>query len=167
MRLLLETEAVRLAKDRLKPADKRALRQMVSKLENARRNAALYAELDLALHEKIWELSGNQTLKKLLTQVTVPLFAMGTIIRSVRNLHKRMSQVKENPSDHVKLVEKICDGTTAEAVAEMKKHLTQNSSYTRENFARFLDQPQKPAEDSTAKLRKFLPAKSSRRRVSI
>lgn len=167
VRLLLETEAVRLAKERLKPADKRALRSLVNKLENSRGNAGLYAELDLALHEKLWELSGNQTLKKMLMQVTVPLFAMGTIIRSARTFGEETLQTKDNRSDHYELIEKICDGTTDEAVAAMEKHLTQNSSYTRENFERFLAEPQKSTEKPIEKSREASSAKISQRRNTV
>lgn len=138
VRLLLETEAVRLAKPRLKSADKRQLRSLVTKLENSWRNIEVYAALDLALHEMIWELSGNQLLKKLLMQATVPLFAMGTIIRAAPTFNAEALRTKKTTSDHTELIEKICDGTTDEAVEAMRTHLTQNSSYTRENFELFL-----------------------------
>lgn len=91
LRVLLESEAVRAAKKRITEADKKALRSHAAKLESSKKNYKVHAELDLSLHEKIWEIAGNETLSKLLVQVTVPLFAMGNIVR-----HSKML-VEEQP----------------------------------------------------------------------
>lgn len=147
LRLLLEAEAVRQAKRRLTEADKRQLKAMVGKLESSRANPTLYRELDLGLHEKIWELSGNGTLGKLLTQVTVPLFAMATITSSTKFIRASQSRDDHQPSDHTTLVEKLCDGTSAEAVEAMQSHIERNWKNIRQFFAEFvkIEQAGRPA----------------------
>lgn len=137
VRVLLESEAVRLAKARMTEADKRRLHKSAVKLEAAQGNVRAYVEQDLMLHRQIWELSGNQTLQRLLVQATGPLFAMGSIIRNAKLENQNQPDTKEQINDHVRLVAKICDGTPDEAVHAMHEHLTLNSKYTRENFERF------------------------------
>lgn len=145
LRLLLEAEAVRQAKRRLTEADKKQLKTMVGKLESSRANPKLYRELDLNLHEKIWELSGNGTLCKLLTQVTVPLFAMATITSSAKFIRARQSGDDHQPGEHTTLIEKLCDGTDAEAVEAMQAHIQRNWQNVRQFFAEFIKTEQEQA----------------------
>lgn len=138
-RLLLEGEIVRQAQARLTDEDKKQLKAMARKLESVVNNPQLYAELDLALHERIWELSGNQTFGKLLTQITSPLFAMGTIMRYSTAVKDGHAKKLDRPSDHTRLIAAICDGTADEAVRAMREHITHNWKPTRQGVAELLD----------------------------
>lgn len=144
-RLLLEGEIVRQAHARLTEEDKRQLKAMARKLESAVNNPQLYAELDLALHERIWELSGNQTFRKLLAQITSPLFAMGTIMRYSAGAGARAKKL-DRPSDHTQLIAALCDGTAEEAVRAMRGHITHNWKPTRQGVEELLET--KPAAKS-------------------
>lgn len=129
LRLVLEAEAVRLAKPRLKDREKKRLRDLAGAMKNVRGTALQVVQIDLELHEAIWQLSGNETLCKHLILLTRPLFAFGVIMR-----HSRM-----NPSnaayyeigDHVGLVDRICDGTVKEAVEAIQSHIRENWDRTR------------------------------------
>lgn len=137
VRLLLETEAVRLAHGRLTEADRRELRAMAAEVERARADQQRRASLDLALHDRLWHLSGNRTLQALLRQITAPLFAMGVIVRAspaIRTLRPDPLQ----PADHRVLVDAICDAPSAEqAVEAMRAHVTQNWRRIKEHLATF------------------------------
>lgn len=139
LRVLLEAEAVRAAKARITEADKKTLRSWAAKLEGSKKNYNAHAELDLGLHEKIWELAGNETLSKLLAQVTVPLFAMGNIVRHSKVFVEERTKTKIEPVDHTLLVEKICDGSVKEAVAAIQSHVTHNWKHIREYFEEFIE----------------------------
>jgi DNA-binding GntR family transcriptional regulator len=139
-RLLLETEVVRQAKEKLTDDNRKQLKAMARKLESVVNNPQLYAELDLQLHGRIWELSGNQTFQRLLEQITTPLFAMGTITRYAARYAAGGGRAKSpaRPSDHIKLIEAICDGTREEAVTAIQEHVTQNWQMTREKVEELL-----------------------------
>ncbi|MGE0130244.1 MAG: GntR family transcriptional regulator [Blastocatellales bacterium] len=140
-RLLLETEVVRQAKENLTDDDRKQLKAVARKLESVVNNPQLYAELDLQLHGRIWELSGNQTFQKLLEQITTPLFAMGTITRYAARYAAgdgRRAKSLARPSDHIKLIEAICDGTREEAIAAIQEHVTYNWRMTREKVEELL-----------------------------
>lgn len=138
VRLLLETEAVRLAKEAITTADKKALQAFANKFKNAHSNQRQYAQLDIQFHEKLWEMSGNETLKKLLQQVTIPLFAMGTIIRYSKEIAPKKIHTNNGEDIHLRLIGAMCDGTTEEAVEAIREHLTENSNYRRQIFEKFL-----------------------------
>lgn len=125
MRLLLESEAVRLAHGRLAAADRADLRARVKELDQSRDNPERHARLDLALHERIWELSGNRTLRGLLHQITAPLFAMGVIMRTSRAAQE-LRQRSAKPADHRELIEALCGGSVEQAMAAMRSHIGKN-----------------------------------------
>ncbi|HEY8551589.1 MAG TPA: GntR family transcriptional regulator [Vicinamibacterales bacterium] len=136
VRLLLESEAVRLAHARLDDDRRRELREMVADLERAESDPQRRASLDLALHDRLWQLSGNQTLQTLLRQITAPLFAMGVILRASPAL-RTLGRSETPPADHRVLIDAICDGTAEEAVAALQAHLRQNQERIKEHLATY------------------------------
>ena len=141
VRLLLEAEAVRLAKARLTDADRAAMRAAADQLRRAAGSTERFAELDLALHRRIWEISGNQTIAKLLGQITSTLFAMATVLRNAR-LQRGQSASAVPHGDHTTLVETICEGTEEEAVEAIRFHLTENWSVIRRLFGEYFEECQ-------------------------
>lgn len=131
LRLLLEAEAVRLAKPRMKDREKSQLRELATAMRNVKGSARYTVQLDLELHEAIWKLSSNETLCKHLVLLTRPLFAFGVIMR-----HSRINPANGNGTqyeigDHVGLVDRICDGSVKEAVEAIQVHIKENWDRTR------------------------------------
>lgn len=121
-RLLLETGAVRLARKRMTDGDRGRLRAMAAAVEAAGRSIERFAQLDLDLHRAIWELAGNRAIARLLEQVTAPVFAMATVVRSAGPRAAR----SHARGGHTALVEAICAGNEKEAAAAIRAHLTAN-----------------------------------------
>jgi DNA-binding GntR family transcriptional regulator len=137
VRLLLESEAVRLAHARLTPDDRRELKAIVAALEAARADQQRHAQLDLALHDRLWQLSGNATLEMLLRQITAPLFAMGVIVRLAAAKRPTRASATPPPADHRVLIEAICDDSVEAAVEAMRAHVTYNWQRIKEALAQF------------------------------
>jgi DNA-binding GntR family transcriptional regulator len=139
VRILLETEVVRLTRARIDDAGRARLRAMAEELNRLRHETEAFPERDLALHRLIWDLSGNRTMAKLLLQAATPLFAMSTVMRTIRLRSSGMEQ-EIRRGDHTDLVEAICSGTEEQAVEAMRHHLTENWLKFREELGRFLQQ---------------------------
>ncbi|MEO7652703.1 MAG: GntR family transcriptional regulator, partial [Bryobacteraceae bacterium] len=134
IRLLLECAAVRQAALRLTRATRTELRGIARQMA-AEQDATRFAQLDLQLHHRIWELSGNRTITKLLDQVTGPLFAMSLLMRSAEQ-RRRRNDIRRG--DHRQLVEAICTGKEKPAEDAMRLHLTENWPVIKERITRFL-----------------------------
>ena len=100
-RLVLEAEAIRLAIRAMTPATHRYLQDLAARMDN---NLNVTSELDLAFHEKIWDLSGNATLRKILLQITAPLFAMGAIMRHGRRGAEAEKRAAFRRSSHASII---------------------------------------------------------------
>ncbi len=82
VRMVLEAEALRLAKANLTPVAERQIKQTIVKMETLDPSPAVAAtRLDLELHRRIWRLSGNEYLERMLVTLTAPLFAHATLTR--------------------------------------------------------------------------------------
>jgi len=139
-RLLIEPETVRLARRHATRLDKQRLRELCKRLNDASDNANLFAQLDLEFHENIWKLSGNETLCKILLQITTPLFAMGSIMRNSWRYRERQGKPEFRLGGHSAVVDKICDGSEEEAAAAMRKHISENWKTNRRHLEVYLSQ---------------------------
>jgi DNA-binding GntR family transcriptional regulator len=135
VRLLLETEAVRLAHGKLTDQDRAELRAMAKEMA-AERDFARFSQLDFLLHQRIWAASGQTTIAKVLTHLSAPLFAMSLLMRSAEQ--RTRTRGDQRRGDHTPLVEAICSGTVEEAVAAMRFHLTENWTSIRARLEQFL-----------------------------
>jgi DNA-binding GntR family transcriptional regulator len=135
VRVLLETEAVRLARQRLTKVKKAELKALAREM-SSERDAARFGQLDLQFHQTIWAACGNATMGRLLTQVATPLFAMSLLMRTQEQM--RRSQKELRRGDHTPLATAICDGQEAEALAAIRLHLTENWSAIKQRLAAFL-----------------------------
>lgn len=79
VRMVLETEAMKLARARMTPEVAATLKALVDKMEVWSGEMAEAAELDLKFHRTIWEASGNPYLVKTLDSLLTVLFAHKTI----------------------------------------------------------------------------------------
>jgi DNA-binding GntR family transcriptional regulator len=79
VRLILETEAMKLARAHMTEEIAAALTALVNKMESWDGETAEAAKLDLSFHRTIWEASGNPHLVKTLESLVTVLFAYKTL----------------------------------------------------------------------------------------
>jgi DNA-binding GntR family transcriptional regulator len=104
LRVILEVFAARSAAERMTADDfvelERRLEALGQNVESNHYYAA--AQADLEFHRYVWQCSGNETMCSLLEQVTAPLFAFISVLRS-HDLHKLHHVV----ANHAPLVEAL------------------------------------------------------------
>ena len=152
VRVALETEAVRQAKPLLTEDDKYELKRLVKEVDSTQ-EPYLHTRLDSQLHEKIWELSGNQTLKRILIHLTAPLFAMSVIVRQSKQFDPRSE--KATYGKHEELIEAIVNGNTEQAVAAMTLHIEMNRKNIGENFDLFIEEEFAKRTDANESISQF------------
>jgi DNA-binding GntR family transcriptional regulator len=87
IRIRLESLAAMQAAPHVKQRDAEKLRQLADLIGSARSRGdyAGSAQADLQFHSTIWTLSGNETLSQILHQVSAPMFAFISIVRSLQH----------------------------------------------------------------------------------
>ncbi|HET7086584.1 MAG TPA: GntR family transcriptional regulator [Rhizomicrobium sp.] len=79
LRIILETEALRLAQKNMTPAIQAILEKLVERMEHWNGTLLEAAALDLEFHRLLWRASGNPYLERSLNALMVPLFAHKTL----------------------------------------------------------------------------------------
>jgi DNA-binding GntR family transcriptional regulator len=162
-RILLECEAMRLAMDAMRPADRQYLEDLTRRIHDSSSDPETISELDLSFHEKIWELSGNNTIQKILLQITAPLFAMGSIMRHAHQVKTEKEKPIFRRSSHAALIEAICSGNREQAVDAMRKHISENWTLIRQHLEEYLGSGPKPRRQRSAAEAGDRPAKRATR----
>jgi len=96
LRIILETEALRLAKQRMTPEVSARLESLARQMDAWNGTLLEAAALDLEFHRVLWKASGNPYLERVLNWLMVPLFAHRTLehvtqeIRRWRLSHHRI-----------------------------------------------------------------------------
>jgi DNA-binding GntR family transcriptional regulator len=96
LRIILETEAIRLAKTHMTPDIAAKLETLVDQMDIWNGTLLEAAALDLEFHRQIWRAAGNPYLERALNALMVPLFAQKTLehvtkeVRRWRLSHHRM-----------------------------------------------------------------------------
>jgi DNA-binding GntR family transcriptional regulator len=92
LRLVLETEAMRLAKARMTPEILAGLEKVVRQMDDWNGTLLEAAALDLEFHRTLWKAAGNPYLERALNALMVPLFAHKTLEHVTRDVRRwRMS----------------------------------------------------------------------------
>jgi DNA-binding GntR family transcriptional regulator len=92
LRLILETEALRLARARMTPEMQAELEGLVAQMENWDGDLLDAAALDLQFHRALWRASGNPYLERALYGLIIPLFAHKTLEHVTHDVRRwRMS----------------------------------------------------------------------------
>jgi DNA-binding GntR family transcriptional regulator len=92
LRIILETEALRLAQARMTPEILAVLDSLVSRMDNWNGTLLEAAALDLEFHRALWKAAGNPYLERALNALMVPLFAHKTLEHVTRDVRRwRMS----------------------------------------------------------------------------
>jgi DNA-binding GntR family transcriptional regulator len=135
-RILLEGRAVRLAAERIQTAQREELLAFERQLHKEK-DPLRAGQLDLRLHQRIWQISGQATIEKLLVQLTSPLFAMSLLMRSAESRERRELPALPRGT-HKRLVDAICAGAPEVAARELELHLTENWTAIRRRVAEFI-----------------------------
>ena len=92
LRIILETEALRLAQAHMTPEILAVLDDLVSRMDNWNGTLLEAAALDLEFHRTLWKAAGNPYLERALNAIMVPLFAHKTLEHVTRDVRRwRMS----------------------------------------------------------------------------
>lgn len=119
LRVVLEAEALRLARKHLNPQREKKLEQLLVMIENMEPSPTkLSMRVDFEFHRTFWSYSGNEYLEKILTSLTAPLFA-----HSVRTL-LRGEKLRMILDSHRPLFDFICGRSKEPAEQVMIAHLS-------------------------------------------
>jgi DNA-binding GntR family transcriptional regulator len=88
LRIVLETEAVKLARDRMTPEVLARLEKLVQQMEAWDGTLLDAAALDLEFHRVIWHAAGNPYLERALNALMVPMFAHRTLEHVSREIRR-------------------------------------------------------------------------------
>jgi DNA-binding GntR family transcriptional regulator len=122
LRLILESEALRLCRAKITPEGRKSLENIVNRMEDSREVSEIEASaLDLEFHRIIWRYTGNEYLAKTLEEVTVQLFAHRVLWRLNREM---LGWAAILPNRHHMLLEFIERKTDKSAEEVMLEHLS-------------------------------------------
>ena len=105
LRIVLEAEAMKLARAHMTPAVQEELTALVNQMEHWEGPLAEAAELDRRFHQVIWEAAGNPWLFRMLDQLTIALFAHKTL----EHVSREMRQWRLN--HHRELLDVVTGGS--------------------------------------------------------
>jgi DNA-binding GntR family transcriptional regulator len=88
LRIILETEAMRLAQARMTPEILAGLEKLVAEMDAWDGSLLEAAAMDLEFHRALWKASGNPYLERALNAVMVPLFAHKTLEHVTRDVRR-------------------------------------------------------------------------------
>ncbi len=88
LRIVLETEALRLAQKRMTPEILATLDKLVHRMDNWNGTLLEAAALDLEFHRTLWKAAGNPYLERALNALMVPLFAHKTLEHVTRDVRR-------------------------------------------------------------------------------
>jgi len=135
LRIILETEALRLAQARMTPAILAALDDLVCRMDNWNGTLLEAAALDLEFHRTLWKAAGNPYLERALNAVMVPLFAHKTLEHVTRDVRRwRMSH-------HRILLDAVAGRSNEDPQALLLTHM--RMAHTEPE--RYSTQPEKPS----------------------
>jgi DNA-binding GntR family transcriptional regulator len=119
LRLELEPKAFALAHRRRTPAHLDELRTLVMRIEEgvAKNDYYQVSSNDLAFHEKVWSIAGNQTLERILSQLCTPLFAYLMVFLSTSS-----SLLKDRVKSHQILVDALAGADEEKAIQAARDH---------------------------------------------
>ena len=105
LRIVLEAEAMKLARAHMTPEIHGQLAALVDQMEHWEGPLAEAAALDRSFHQIIWRAAGNPWLERMLDQLTVALFAHKTL----EHVSREMRQWRLN--HHRELLDVVAGGT--------------------------------------------------------
>jgi DNA-binding GntR family transcriptional regulator len=134
IRVVLETTAALEAARRMTDSDLSELENRKQQLATAIRRNQYYdaAQLDLAFHRVIWRACGNQTLFRMLDELTAPLFAFISVRQS-----GNLEDLKRRVGSHDPIFQALKSRRATEIRNALSDHLTK--AYLRSKSIRAID----------------------------
>ncbi|MFN0168569.1 MAG: GntR family transcriptional regulator [Bryobacteraceae bacterium] len=125
-RIVFECRAVEKAIRNLTDEHVTAFRKIARQLRDPELTLDEFFDLDLALHEFIWEAAGDHRLERLCRLVVYPFLALSFQEDSAHGLHQEdlRQEAESRPEGHQLLIEAICGKRTEEARELMVRHIT-------------------------------------------
>ena len=117
VRIILEAEALRLAKEKMTPRAATALKNIVEKMESTRCTVADAAALDLEFHRTIWSICGNEYLRTVLEPLAALSFAHSLLERV------GPAEGEWRLTHHRPLLDAVLGPTEHDVVADLREHL--------------------------------------------
>lgn len=120
LRVELEALAVQWAKANVTPADIKELQKLIRRMEQSAADLDLdqFYLIDLELHRKLWQLSGNSYLTEMLERVVVPLFAFFVM----KTKREKESYVR-SAAMHGEIIEALAEKSALEVHELMRSSL--------------------------------------------
>lgn len=119
LRMQLECTAAVQAGARLQDRDAQALTELADRIASRARESdfATAAMVDLEFHRRMWAISGNEILAQVLHQISAPLFAFVSIVRT-----RRRSQIPIVLHSHHEIVDALASRDAALIHKTMQNH---------------------------------------------
>ncbi|MGH9529859.1 MAG: GntR family transcriptional regulator [Terriglobales bacterium] len=122
LRLVLESEALRLCRAKISPEGLVNLASLANKMEHSREVSEMEASaLDIEFHRTIWKHSGNEYLARVLESITIPLFAHRVLWRLNREM---LGWASILPNRHHQILEFVQGKLDQPAEEVMLEHLS-------------------------------------------
>lgn len=145
IRIALEQLAVREAISNLTEKDARELRSIADELQKPQESLADQDALDVALHRKIWSLTGNDELEKLLIRVVGPfhIVSNGTLSSpyyrrnaAAISVQQVLLEREKHAAGHQPIVDAMCRRDADAASKAIAAHIAANYEAPNEDFSK-------------------------------
>jgi DNA-binding GntR family transcriptional regulator len=145
IRIVLEQLAIKEAIPNLTEDDARELRAIADNLQKPQESLADQDALDVALHRKIWSLTGNDELEKLLIRVVGPfhIVSNGTLASpyyrrnaAAISVQQVLLEREKHAAGHQPIVDALCRKDAEAAAKAMAAHIAANYETPDEDFSK-------------------------------
>jgi len=147
LRIILESEALKLCRVRLTPAVEAHFSDLVEKMEQWQQNSQIEAaQLDLEFHRSLWFHSGNEYIGRVLDSLVVVLFAHRAVLNTSHELmrwhlkhHRQLLEVVQGTSSQTPedaMIAHLRDG-----FSNPEKYSSMAGSYASRNDSRGISTP--------------------------
>jgi DNA-binding GntR family transcriptional regulator len=145
IRIVLEQLAIKEAIPNLTEDDARELRAIADNLQKPQESLADQDALDVALHRKIWSLTGNDELEKLLIRVVGPfhIVSNGTLASpyyrrnaAAISVQQVLLEREKHAAGHQPIVDALCRKDAEAATKAMAAHIAANYETPDEDFSK-------------------------------
>jgi DNA-binding GntR family transcriptional regulator len=155
VRVILEAEALTLAKARMTPKIAAMLQNLVAKMESSKCSVSDAAAMDLEFHRAIWAATGNEFLQKVLDPLASLLFA--------HNLLERVSVTHEKwrLNHHRALLDVVLESINGDMQAVLTTHLKTSDSSENKAVGKSTRSLKKSSDETTSSSKKRVTKKSN------
>jgi len=145
IRIALEQLAVREAVVNMTDADAKELRAIAEQLRQPQPSLADQDALDVSLHRKIWSMTGNDELEKILLRVAGPFHMVSNAVLSSPHYRRNAAAIsvqqvllerEKHAAGHQPIVDAMCLRDQEKAAKAMAAHISANYLAPDEEFSK-------------------------------